>query len=120
LPLRLEGGDQTRDLTYSDDVMDAWELVVNAPEDKVVGEKFQVSYAVEESVEDILNMCIDVADEKPVQIDKVDHRPGEIGQRELFTNQKAREVLGYNPQVDALQGIKLTYKWMKGLGDKEL
>jgi len=120
LPLRLEGGDQTRDLTYVSDVMDAWSLVINAPVDKVNNEKFQVSYGQEIPVNDIMDMCIEIADESPVKIDEVEHRPGEKGQRELFTNQKARDILGYNPKISPEKGIKLTYEWMKSLNEKEL
>jgi UDP-glucose 4-epimerase len=120
LPLVLEGGDQTRDLTYASDVMEAWKLAIEAPEEKVIGEKFQVSYGHEDSVEDIMKMCIEIAEEKPVEIVKVPHRPGEKGQRELFTNKKARKVLGYDPQIGTKLGIKMTYEWMKSLSNKEL
>lgn len=119
LPVRLEGGDQTRDLTYVTDIMDAWDLVINAPKEKVVGEKFQVSYGKEETVENILRMCYDVTGSQ-VETIKTDHRPGEKGQREHFTNQKARNILGYNPEVPPMKGIKLTWDWIKSLNNKEL
>ena len=41
-PIVVEGGQQTRDLTYIDDVVQAWTLAIEAPTDQVVGEKFYV------------------------------------------------------------------------------
>ena len=43
-PIVVEGGRQTRDLTYIDDVVQAWTLAVEAPADQVVGQKFYVEY----------------------------------------------------------------------------
>jgi nucleoside-diphosphate-sugar epimerase len=60
LPCRLEGGTQTRDLTYVSDILDAWELVIEADPEKIRNEKFQVSYCTEISVKDILDMCYEV------------------------------------------------------------
>lgn len=114
LPVVLEGGDQTRDLTYVSDILDAWECVLNVHPDKIVGEKFQVSYGKEISVKDILEMCFEVAG-KRVEVIHRDYRPGEQGQRELFTNQKARNMVGYAPKVDPKQGIQLTWDWVKTL-----
>lgn len=118
-PVVLEGGDQTRDLTYVSDILDAWDLVLTAPKKKVNGEKFQVSYGEEISVEKILKMCAEVTG-KYAEVIVKDYRPGEKGQRELFTNAKARKVLGYEPKVDPLMGIELTWQWMQSLKDDEV
>ncbi|MFC1769488.1 NAD-dependent epimerase/dehydratase family protein [Nitrospirota bacterium] len=108
----LEGGEQTRDLTYVTDILDAWELTINAPTEKVVGEKFQVSYGEEVTVKDILEMCFK-ATGKCVEVIHKPYRPGEEGQREFFDNSKARKVLGYNPVVSPYEGIEHTFDWMK-------
>jgi UDP-glucose 4-epimerase len=110
----LEGGDQTRDLTYVSDILDAWMLTINAPRSKVIGQKFQVSYGKEVSVEDLMNMCLKECDENPktYPIDRRPYRPGEKGQRELFDNSKARKVLGYRPKVGPEEAIHLTAKWV--------
>lgn len=116
-PLVMEGGDQTRDVTYVADVVDAWVRCVRAPVPDVVGEKFQVSYGEEHSLVNIAEMCFEVTG-KRVPLTYVPHRPGEAGQREHFTNQKARRVLGYNPQVPPKEAIRLTWEWMKGQLDR--
>lgn len=119
LPVVLEGGDQTRDLTYVSDILDAWELVIKADPKTVVGEKFQVSYGEEQSVKAILDMCYEVTGSNVKTVNK-DYRPGEQGQREYFTNAKARKTLGYNPSVGNKEGIKLTWEWIKSLPDSEI
>lgn len=112
----LEGGDQTRDVTYVDDVMDAWMLAIEAPREKVVGQKFQVSYGEEHPVEEILYWCLDEVfrdgEPRPAIITHP-HRPGEKGQRECFDNSKARHVLGYNPQIGPREAVHLTAEWMR-------
>jgi len=112
-PVVLEGGSQTRDLTHVDDVITAWMGAIEAPEETVVGEKFQVSYGEEHSVSDILNWCLEIAGE--VEVIRKDYRPGEKGQRESFTNQKARRDLGYDPQIPPREGIQKTWEWVKTL-----
>jgi UDP-glucose 4-epimerase len=111
-PVVLEGGDQTRDLTYVDDILDAWMLTINAPADKIRGEKFQVSYGEEIAVKEILEMCFEACG-KRVEIDHAPYRPGEEGQREFFDNTKARDVLGYKPCVSPYEGIVKTLEWVK-------
>jgi len=111
LPIVLEGGDQTRDITYTSDVIQAWLLAINAPAEKVVGEKFQVSYGEEHSVEEIMEMCLEECGAK-VPVIRTSHRPGEKGQREAFDNSKAREILGYKPQVGPREAIRLTKEWI--------
>lgn len=114
LPIVLEGGTQTRDLTYVDDVLDAWMLAIDAPRDVVVGEKWQVSYGDERRVIDILDLCLQEGDMRTEVIHRP-HRPGEDGQRELFATAKARELLGYEPKIGVEENIKLTAEWIRGL-----
>lgn len=113
-PIRVEGGDQTRDVTYVDDVVRAWLLVIEAPEGRVVGEKFQVSYGMELSVAELAHMCREtVGGEIPIEF--VDYRPGERGQREAFSTEKARTILGYKPRTPPREAISLTAAWVKTL-----
>lgn len=114
LPIVLEGGDQTRDVTYVSDVVDAWLLAIEAPGESVVGQKFQVSFGQEISVRDLAHMCLEAAG-SDVPIRQADYRPGERGQRECFSNARAREVLGYSPQVGPRQAIEITADWVRNL-----
>jgi UDP-glucose 4-epimerase len=112
LPCVLEGGDQTRDITYVTDVVDGWMRTIGADCSRVVGEKFQISYGEEHRIDEILEWCFQVAGTRtPVHL--APHRPGERGQRECFSNVKARTVLGYKPSVDPKESLRLTWEWMQ-------
>ena len=56
-PSSVEGGQQTRDVTYIDDVAMAWTLAIQAPAEKVVGHKFYAGYGQERTVKDLAGMC---------------------------------------------------------------
>ena len=110
-PIVVEGGQQTRDLTYVDDVIRAWMLAIEAPTKQVVGQKFYVGFGEEHTVEELARMCCAVTG-SDVPIEYVDYRPGEEGQREAFSTEKSRRVLGYKPQVPPVQAISLTAGWI--------
>lgn len=115
LPCVLEGGDQTRDITYISDVVDGWMRVIHADAENVAGEKFQISYGEEHRVDEILEWCFEIAG-KRTEVIRVPHRPGEQGQRECFSNEKARRILGYEPKIPPKESLRLTWEWMsKGL-----
>ena len=113
-PIVVEGGQQTRDLSFIDDVVDAWTLAIQAPVLKVVGQKFYVGYGEERSIEELAGMCREAAGAS-VPIEYVGYRPGEEGQREAFSNEKARSALGYVPQVAPSEAISLTADWVRSL-----
>ena len=110
-PIVVEGGQQTRDLTYIDDVIQSWMLAIEAPDEQVVGHKFYVGYGEEHTIEELALMCRGISG-SDVPVEYVEYRPGEKGQREAFSTEKARRVLGYNPQVSPSQAISLTVEWM--------
>ena len=113
-PIVVEGGQQTRDLTFIDDVMDAWVSVIQAPAGNVVGEKFYVCYGREHTIEELAFMCRRAAGVS-VPVQYVGYRPGEEGQREAFSNEKAKRVLGYAPKISPVEAIALTTNWIKTL-----
>ena len=110
-PIVVEGGQQTRDITYVDDVIQAWTLAVEAPAEQVEGEKFYVGYGEEHTIEELAGFCREIAGTE-VPIEYTDYRPGEEGQREAFSTEKARRVLGFGPRFSPRQAISLTAEWM--------
>ena len=113
-PIVVEGGRQTRDVTFIDDVADAWVRAIQAPVDDVVGQKFYVGCGEEITVEDLAVMCRDTAGTS-VPIEYMDYRPGEEGQREAFSTRKARQVLGYSANVPTAEAVRLTAEWVRTL-----
>ena len=110
-PIVVEGGQQTRDLTYIDDVIQGWMLALEAPAEQVVGNKFYVGFGEEHTVEELALICR-AATGSDVPVEYVGYRPGEEGQREAFSTGKARRVLGYHPAVPPGQAILWTAEWI--------
>lgn len=113
-PIIVEGGQQTRDVSYIDDVAAAWTLAIQAPPDLVVGQKFFVGSGVEYTVAEIADWCRDeIARDTPIHY--TDYRPGEAGQREAFSVAKARKTLGHVPRFSPRQAVGLTADWARTL-----
>ena len=110
-PIVIEGGRQTRDLTYIDDLVQAWILAIAAPAERVVGQKFYAGYGEEHTIEELATMC-QAGLGSDVPIESAGDRLGEKGQREAFSTEKARRVLGCNPQISPGQAISLTASWL--------
>ncbi len=113
-PIVVEGGKQTRDVAFIDDVVRAWMLAIQAPVEKVAGQKFFIGSGEEYTVEDLAVICREVA-ARGVPIQYTGYRPGEEGHREAFSTEKAGKVLGYTPQVAAREAIALTAEWVRSL-----
>ena len=43
------------------------------------------------------------------------YRPGEEGQREYYSTEKARRILGYVPRTSAEESIARTAEWVRSL-----
>lgn len=111
--IMIEGGKQTRDITYVDDVLDAYELVINS-KSNLSGEKFQISNGLELSVEKIASICLKICNkDKRKYVIYKPYRPGERYIREYFDISKAIKTLGYIPKYTPNKAIELTYEWIK-------
>ena len=113
-PILVEGGKQTRDVTFIDDVVRAWILAIQAPVERVVGQKFFVGSGEEHSIDELARTCRDTIG-NDISIEYVGYRPGEEGHREAFSVEKARRVLGFTPEVSPKKAISLTAQWVRTL-----
>ena len=113
-PIMVEGGKQTRDVAYIGDVVRAWTSAIQAPAVEVVGQKFFVGSGQECSVNALASICRDSIGGN-VPIEYVGYRPGEEGHREAFSVEKAKEVLGFTPEVSTTEAIELTAEWARSL-----
>ena len=113
-PIVVEGGKQTRDLAFVDDVLRAWTLAIQAPVGEVVGQKFFVGTGQEHSVDHLARICRDIIG-SDVPIEYVGYRPGEEGHREAFSVERARIVLAYVPEVSSREAVALTAEWVRTL-----
>ena len=113
-PIVVEGGQQTRDLAFIDDVVEAWTLAIEAPVEEVVGQKFFVGSGEEHTISELARICRDAAG-SDVAIENVGYRPGEEGHREAFSAEKARRALGYAPNISPQEAVALTAEWVRSL-----
>lgn len=113
-PIVVEGGEQTRDIAYIEDVAEAWIRAIKAPAYEMVGEKIFVGSGRELSITRLAEICRDaVGDDVPIEY--TGYRPGEEGQRELFSTEKASRLLGYAPRFTEEQSIAITAEWARSL-----
>ncbi|MCB9158565.1 MAG: NAD-dependent epimerase/dehydratase family protein [Caldilineaceae bacterium] len=106
-------GLQTRDFIY---VGDLCEAVVLALESDIGGEVFQIATGIETSIRalaDQIEACMDV--DLAVQYGTT--RQGDI-RKNYSRVDKAREQLGWEPQVALDEGLALTLAWFASSGDK--
>jgi UDP-glucose 4-epimerase len=114
-PLTIFGdGRQTRDYVYVGDVARAMYLAATEtlpPKERLDARAFNIGTGKGTSVIEIATLLQEIAGTK-AQIDFAPHRPGE--QQESFVNaDKARELLGWTPQVTLAEGLATTFAWFE-------
>ncbi|WP_029896978.1 dTDP-glucose 4,6-dehydratase [Desulfohalovibrio reitneri] len=109
--LRVHGdGQSSRDFIHTDDTCRAIDMALHAPQDKVVGEVFNVGSGQHRSIlsiaQDITSiMCTD----KQCWV-HVGNRPGQV-MRHTCDYGKIKDVLGWEPCVDWDEGLKRVIRW---------
>jgi nucleoside-diphosphate-sugar epimerase len=104
-------GEQSRDFTYIDDVVEANLLAARSSE-RAWGKAFNVGGGGEPtSVNRLLAM---IAERVGVEPDPVHTaaRPGDI-RRSMADVSLAKELLGFTPTVDIVEGIARTVDWFR-------
>jgi len=106
-PLTIFGdGKQTRDFLFVEDVVTANILAATHP--AAVGEIFNIATGKASSVEQVANLIKQIsAKESPVVY--ADSRAGEVRHSQANI-EKARRMLGYNPETDLKKGLLLTWQ----------
>jgi UDP-glucose 4-epimerase len=107
-PLTVFGdGEQTRDFVFVEDL--ARGLVAASDAEGAGGEIFQLASGVETSVNRLLELLERLAG-GPLDVRREPARPGEIVRNYSLVD-KARERLGYRPQVALEEGLRVTWDW---------
>ena len=103
-------GQQSRDFTYIENVIEANLKACRAPSD-VAGKVFNIAYGGRETLEDVyISLCQSLRKKiKPIYADE---RNGDIKHSHADI-QKAKEQLGYSPDWDFERGIKAAIEWYK-------
>jgi dTDP-glucose 4,6-dehydratase len=105
-PLTVYGeGTQSRSVQYVDDLIEGVLRLMKSPEDRPVNIGNPVEYSVHQVAEIILEISGSQSGivQEPLPEDDPKQRRPDIT--------RARETLGWEPRVPAVEGLKLTFEW---------
>lgn len=111
MPLTIYGdGKQVRDVLYIADLVDAFEAAISRG-DQIAGSIFNIGGGPERAISllDLIAMLEDFRG-RPMQVAYDDWRPGD--QRVYVSDvSRARQVLGWSPQVGVSDGVRRLFDW---------
>jgi nucleoside-diphosphate-sugar epimerase len=106
-PTVFGDGDQTRDFTYIDNVVDANMLAMEAAQ--ASGEAMNIACGRGISINEVIQTVYRVLN-RPVQIHYAEPRVGDV-RHSTADITLAQRRLGYSPRVDLEQGLRLAIDW---------
>jgi nucleoside-diphosphate-sugar epimerase len=109
-PPRIHGdGEQTRDFTYIDDVVEATLLATFSA--KAEGQVYNIGTGRETTINQLARLIIEItgAEVEPVYIDR---RDIDNIRRRVLNIEKIRRELRWVPSVTIEQGLRRTYQWL--------
>ena len=108
-------GEETRDFTFVDDIVDGTLLLGVVPE--AVGDAFNLASETETKIIDVANMVNEITGNQS-GVEFVPRRDWDKITRRRASIAKAKKVLGYEPKTKMREGIKRTYDWFMENGDQ--
>lgn len=111
-PTIYGSGEQSRDFTYIDDVIEANLRACNASE-QIAGQVFNIAYGEGKRIIDVYHKLCELLNKRinpiymPERLGDIMHSRADIT--------KAKKLLGYLPKWDFEDGLILTIRWYKGL-----
>ena len=111
LPLPITGsGEETRDFTYVGDIVDG--LLRAGAMESAIGKEFNLASGKETRIIDLANM-INQATGNRAGISFAQRRKWDTKSRLLASIERAKELIGYEPQVPFEEGLKHTIEWFR-------
>ena len=115
-PLTIHGdGSASRDWVYAEDTARAVDLAIHAPLDRVKGEAFNVGTGLSLSVIEIARKTVEAFHLDTGNLAFIPDRFGQV-QKHIASYEKARAVLGFEPDTTFEEGLKRTIAWYRGHG----
>ena len=108
-------GEQSRDFTFIDNVVQANILAATAP--KAAGEVFNIACGARMTLNQMLHH-IRTFTENDTQVIYGPSRSGDVKHSQADI-QKARDILNYNPIVSAEMGLRLSVEWYRAVRKKQ-
>jgi nucleoside-diphosphate-sugar epimerase len=110
-PLPITGtGDETRDFTYVGDIVNG--LLAMAHYQNAVGEAFNLATGREIRIADLAQLINEITGNEAGVVFK-ERRDWDKKNRLLASIEKAKRVLGYEPNMDFKKGLKHVHAWFK-------
>ncbi len=110
-PLPITGtGEETRDFTYVGDIVNG--LLAMAYYKEAIGEAFNLATGREIRIGDLAKWIIEITDNKAGLVFK-ERRNWDKKNRLLASVEKAKRVLGYEPNMDFKEGLMQVNAWFK-------
>lgn len=108
-PLPITGdGSETRDWTFVGDIVNG--LLAMGVEERAIGQAINLGSSREHRVVDMAKMVNELTgNEAGIKI--VDRRDWDVKKRLLSSTNKARAILGYEPQTAFEDGLEFTHAW---------
>lgn len=108
-------GEYSRDFTYIDNVIQMNLLAMETLNPEAVNTVYNTAYGERTTLNQLVDYLKEILSELDPEIAKVEilhgpNRPGDIP-HSLANIDKARHLLGYNPQFSMKQGLKEAVKW---------
>ncbi|MGE5114418.1 MAG: SDR family oxidoreductase [Acidobacteriaceae bacterium] len=110
-PTIFGDGEQSRDFTYIDNVVEANLLTCIAPAEKVAGRVFNAATGSRITLNDTFKVLCDLTGYNGVP-SYAPVREGDI-KDSLADISRAREAFGYEPKIDFRDGLRRTVEWYK-------
>src|SRR5690554_7464 len=108
-PTIFGDGEQTRDFTYIGNVIKGNLLAATAPAERVAGQVFNMATGAQISLNGLVEMLQEITGQNlapvyaPPRTGDIKHSRADI--------EKARRLLGYEPEVSFLEGLRQTVEW---------
>lgn len=110
-PTIFGDGEQSRDFTYIENVVEANLLTCTAPAEKVAGEVFNAATGARITLNETFRVLCDLTGYKGVP-NYGPVREGDI-KDSLADISRAREAFGYAPKIDFRDGLRRTVEWYR-------
>ena len=111
-------GEFSRDFTYIDNVILMNKLAINTTNPEAVNQVYNTAFGERTTLNQLVSYLKEYLSEYDPEIAgiKVQHGPNRKGDipHSLASIDKAKELLGYNPQFSMKQGLKEAVKWYWG------
>jgi dTDP-glucose 4,6-dehydratase len=106
------GGEASRDWIHVNDTCEAIDVILNAPNEKVVGEVFNVGTGRTISIKKIAHSVVAAMGENESKIGYSEDRPGQVDCH-IADISKIERVLGWKPNIAFEDGLLKTIEWYR-------